>query len=79
MLLFQKRYFLVKKWYLSLYITFWNKISICIPITFNNPYKAFFSNKKYILQSKRTKHVKLYFLMKKQVFSRFLKVIGVQI
>ena len=32
------------------------KMGFCIPITFNNPLKAYFSNKKHILQSKCTPH-----------------------
>ena len=49
-------------------------------MTFNNPLKACFSNKIYItIQTHPTQIVKVYFLMKKQVFSGFLKFIVVQI
>ena len=44
------------------------KINICIPIIFNNPLKACFPNKKYILQSKHTRHK---FLNKKQFLADF--------
>ena len=47
--------------------------------TNNLTLKACFSNKKYILQSKRTRHnsqiVKVYFLMKNKIFSGDLKII----
>ena len=46
-------YQLVKRYYEKIII---RRISnkLCLPITFHNPLKACFSNKKYILQSKRT-------------------------
>ena len=42
---------------------FFHEINFCIPITFNNPLKAYLSNKKCILQSKHTRH-KLYISLK---------------
>ena len=48
----------------------------CIPITFNNPLKFCFTNKKYSIttQTRPAQIVKLYFLLK----NGFLKIIGVQ-
>ena len=54
---------------------------ICIPLTFNNPLKACFSNMKYINNNPKTPDIncKIIVLNRKQVFSGFLKIIGVQI
>ena len=54
--------------------------TICIPITFNYPLKASFSNKKYpvTIQTQPTQIVKVYFVVKKPGFYRFLKIIGAQ-
>ena len=49
-----------------------------IPITFYNPLKAYFWNKKYMyitIQTYPTQIVKVYFLMKRQVFSGVLKIL----
>ena len=55
-------------------------IIICISITFNNPLKVCFSNKKYLItiQTRPTQIVISIFLIEKPVFNRFLKIIGVQ-
>ena len=52
----------------------------CIPITFNNPLKACFSNKKYLItiQTRPTQIVISIFLIEKPGFIGFLKLIGVQ-
>ena len=44
----------------------------CITITFNNPLKVYFSNKKYLITIQKcpTQIVKVYFL-----FNKFLKII----
>ena len=53
----------------------------CIPITFNNPLKACFSNKKYLITVKTGQaqivivHISL---IEKPVFNGFLKIIGAQ-
>ena len=44
----------------------------CIPITFNNPLKACFSNKNITIQTHPTQVVKVHFLMKKS-FQRIFK------
>ena len=45
-----------------------------IPTTFNNPFKACFSNKKYIIiQTHPTQIVKVYFLMKQKSFYHIFK------
>ena len=51
----------------------------CIPMTFNNPLKACFSNKKYIFNPNAhdTNCKSIFLNKKKQVFSRFLNIIGV--
>ena len=51
-----------------------------MPITFINPLKVCFSNKKYpiIIQTQPTQIVKEYFSLKKMVFDRFLKIIVAQ-
>ena len=50
-------------------------------ITFNNPLKVCFSNKKYTITTKTrpSQIVKVYLLLKKPGFNGFLKIIGVQI
>ena len=50
-----------------------------IPITFNNPLKVCFFNKKYpiTIQTSPTKILKVYFLLK-SFFNGFLKIIGAQ-
>ena len=47
--------------------------NFCIPITFNNPLKVCFSNKKYTIttQTRPTQIVKVYFLVKNQVLKDF--------
>ena len=47
--------------------------NLCIPMTFNNPLKVGFSNKKYTLttQKRPTQIVKVYFLFKNRVLSDF--------
>ena len=51
-----------------------------IPITFNNPLKACFSNRKFILtiQTRPTQIVIGIFLIEKSGFNGFLKIIGVE-
>ena len=46
---------------------------ICIPITFNNPFKVCFSNKKCTIttQTRLTQIIKVYFLLKNQVLTDF--------
>jgi hypothetical protein len=50
-------------------------------ITFNNPLKACFSNKKSILQSKHTRHklYQIYFLMKNQFSADFERLLVYEI
>ena len=52
-----------------------------IPITFNNPIKASFSNKKYPKKYPNTPdtNCKSMFLIEKPVFNGILKIIGAQI
>ena len=52
----------------------------CIPITFNNPIKACFSNKKYriTIQARLIQIVKIIFLIEKTSFNGFSKIIGPQ-
>ena len=52
---------------------------ICIPITFDNPLKANFSNNKYLItiQTRQTQIVEVYFLLQTG-FNTFLKIIGAQ-
>ena len=52
---------------------------VCISMTFNNPFKACFSNKKYINYNPNTPdaNCKSICLNEKKVFSGFLKFIGV--
>ena len=65
--------------YLSLYLFFLIPIHIlgimfiCIPITFNNPFKVSFSNKKTKItaQTRSTQIVKVYFLLKNRVLTDF--------
>ena len=47
--------------------------AICKPITFNNPLKVYFSNKKYSIttQTRPTQIVKVYFLLKNRVLTYF--------
>ena len=54
-----------------------NKKGICIPITFNNPLKVSFSNKKYLftIQTRTTQIVKVFFLLKTVFFTDFLKLL----
>ena len=54
---------------------------VYIPITFNNPLKVCFKNKKNTIttQTRPTHIVKVLFLMEKSGFNGFLKIIGVQI
>ena len=42
--------------------------NVYLPITFNNPSKVYFSNKKYLITTKTspTQIVKVYFLLKKR-------------
>ena len=57
-----------------------NDNSFCIPITFNNPLKVYFSGKKYLItiQTHPTQIIISIFLIEKPVINRFLKIIGVQ-
>ena len=51
----------------------------CIPITFYNPLKAFFRIRIYITIQTHPTQIKIsIFLYENPVFSRFLKIIGVQ-
>ena len=54
---------------------------ICIPITFNNPKKFVFRNRKiyYNPNAPATNCKSIFLNEKKQVFSGFLKIIGAQI
>ena len=56
------------------------KIYLCLLITFNNPIKSCFSNKKYpiTIQTRQTKIVNSLFLIKPLVLSGYQKIIGVQ-
>jgi hypothetical protein len=51
----------------------------CISITFNNPIKVYFSNKKYLItiQTRSTQFIKVCFLLKKKWILKlfFLKII----
>ena len=52
-------------------------ITFCIPITFNNPLKVSFSNKKYpiTIQTHPTQIVKVYLVLENHVLIKFLKII----
>ena len=54
------------------------KKTICIPISFNNPLKACFSNKKYpiTIQTRQTQIVKAYFLLINCFLTEFLIIKG---
>ena len=54
--------------------------TFCISITFNNPLKVYFSNKKYLItiQTRPTPILKSIFLIENPFFYEILKVIGVQ-
>ena len=58
-----------------IYINFLIKIYniFCIPITFNNPLKVCFSNKKYpiTINKRQAQIVKVYLLLKNQILTDF--------
>ena len=55
-------------------------VCICMPITFNNPLKAFFLNKKYLItiQTRPTQIVIGIFLNEKPAFNGFVMIICAQ-
>ena len=52
------------------------RITICIPITFNNPLKVCFLNKKYTItiQTRPKQIVKVYFLLRNRFLTNFLRL-----